>query len=177
MTLMPWACAASTHFFGLAASMSTSRMTLTFSPIMAWQICSHLLASPSAFWMVSVRPAALNALSSDGRSLFSQRFEVIVSGRITPTLPDAVAPPVAAAVGAELGALVAAAVGAALAAFAEVAGAAAAEVLAGAAAAEVAGAAAADVDDALLPLLLPQPVSATAAMAPTAANFMARLDM
>src|SRR3954449_12492042 len=132
MTLMPCACAASMHFFGLAASMSTSRMTETFSPIMAWQICSHLLASPSAFWMSSVRPAALIALSSDGRSLFSQRFEVIVSGRITPILPDALGPPVAD--GAALGGFVAAAVGAELGALAVVAGAAAPVVFAGAAA-------------------------------------------
>src|SRR5947209_18432421 len=75
--------------FGDAGSMSTSSSTLTFSPIMAWQICSHLEASPPAFWMSEVRPASLNAFSSDGRSLFSQRFEVTVSGRMTPILPVA----------------------------------------------------------------------------------------
>ena len=71
--------------------MSTSSRTATFSPIMAWQICSHLEVAPPAFWMSSVRPAALNALSRDGRSLFSHRLEVTVSGRMTPTLPAAAA--------------------------------------------------------------------------------------
>src|SRR3954452_1760772 len=117
------------HLAALATSMSTSSRTLTFSPIMAWQIDSHLVATPSAFWMSLVRPASLNALASAGRSLFSQRLEVIESGRITPTLPVAVPPALALALpAAELGAEEAAEVGAAEAA--EVGAAEAAEVAA-----------------------------------------------
>src|SRR4051794_10449568 len=97
MTLMPWAWAAVMQVFGDAGSMSTSSSTLTFSPIMAWQICSHLEASPPAFWMSDLRPASLKAFASDGRSLFSQRFEVTVSGRMTPIVP----PPPALEAGAD----------------------------------------------------------------------------
>ncbi len=38
-------------------------------------------------------PAALKAASSAGRSWVSQRAEVVVSGRMTPTFPDTAAPP------------------------------------------------------------------------------------
>ena len=124
--------------------------------------------------MSSVRPAPLNALSRDGRSLFSQRFEVTVSGRITPTFWP---PPVGALVADGTTAPVVGAVPVVAGAVPVVgAGAGAPVVLAGAGA-PVVFAGADEVLAALLPLLLPQPVSATAAMAPTAANFMARLDM
>src|SRR5437764_7399714 len=37
--------------------------------------------------MSDCSPAALNACLSNGRSLFSQRGDVVASGRITPTFP------------------------------------------------------------------------------------------
>src|SRR3954449_2784110 len=158
------------HLLALATSMSTSSRTLTFSPIIDWQICSHLVATPSAFWMSSVRPAALNALSSAGRSLFSQRFEVTESGRITPTLPVACPPPALALALALPPAEVAGAE-------AEAADVAAPPAEVAGAAAEVAAPPAEVVGAAGVLLLLEQPVSTTAATALRAANFMARLDM
>src|SRR4051812_37339811 len=50
-------------------------------------------ASFWAFWMSYLTPAALNAASSFGRSWLSHRGEDVVSGRMTPTLPDAAPPP------------------------------------------------------------------------------------
>src|SRR5262249_55148552 len=43
------------------------------------------LLSPCAFWMSYLTPASLNAFSRYGRSAPSQRAEVLLSGRITPT--------------------------------------------------------------------------------------------
>ena len=67
-------------------------MTATPSLIMESQIVPNLALSPPAFWMLDLRPASVNALVRLGRSLASQRGEVVASGRITPTVL-AVAPP------------------------------------------------------------------------------------
>src|SRR5215475_12664312 len=93
MVLMP-ACWA---FFRQAVPVSESRLTisstLTPSLIMLSQRVPNLALSPLAFWMSEVMPAASKALLSNGRSLDSQRGEVVASGRITPTLPVALVPP------------------------------------------------------------------------------------
>src|ERR1044072_596013 len=82
---------ASVAFFRHAAPESGSRLTimrtLTPSLIIESQIVPNLLVSPPAFWMSDSTPAASNALVRLGRSLFSQRGEVVASGRMTPTLP------------------------------------------------------------------------------------------
>src|SRR5690242_19742730 len=87
MLVMP-ACVA---FFRHAAPESGSRLTimrtLTPSLIIESQIVPNLAVSPPAFWMSEPTPAALKAASRLGRSLFSQRGDVVVSGRITPTVP------------------------------------------------------------------------------------------
>ena len=49
--------------------------------------------SPPAFWMSDLRPASVNALVRLGRSLASQRGEVVASGRITPTVLAFALPP------------------------------------------------------------------------------------
>lgn len=51
-------------------------------------------ASPWAFWMSASKPCAVRAACSIGLSKASQRAELAVSGRMTPTLP--LAPPAAA---------------------------------------------------------------------------------
>src|SRR3954447_11871703 len=87
MLLIPAAVA----FFRQAAPDSGSRLTimrtLTPSLIIESQMVPNLAVSPPAFWMSEPTPAALNAASRLGRSLFSQRGEVVASGRITPTVP------------------------------------------------------------------------------------------
>src|SRR3954451_8872297 len=87
MVLTPCALA----FSSMAAPESESRLTIarTVTPevIMLSAICVILSASPSAFWMSYLTPAALNAASSAGRSAVSQRTDDFVSGRMTPILP------------------------------------------------------------------------------------------
>src|SRR5690349_23682022 len=88
-------------FFRQAPPDSESRFTIisteTPSLIMLSQIVPNFDLSPPAFWMSDFRPAAVNAFSRLGRSLASQRGEVVASGRITPTVlafvpPEAVPP-------------------------------------------------------------------------------------
>ncbi len=87
MLWMPAAAA----FFKQAAPDSESRLTIirTWTPslIMLSQIVPNFATSPPAFWMSDSIPASLNAFSRLGRSLASQRGEVVASGRMTPTLP------------------------------------------------------------------------------------------
>src|SRR5215203_1980845 len=89
MLVMPAAVA----FFRQAAPESESRLTiirtLTPSLIIESQIVPNLAVSPPAFWMSEPTPAALKAASRLGRSLFSQRGDVVASGRMTPTVPVA----------------------------------------------------------------------------------------
>src|SRR6476660_10020336 len=77
-------------FFRQAPPDSESRLTIisteTPSLIRAAQIVPNFALSPPAFWMSDFRPAAVNAFSRLGRSLASQRGEVVASGRITPTV-------------------------------------------------------------------------------------------
>ncbi len=61
--------------------------TLTPSLIIESQIVPNLAVSPPAFWMSDSMPASSKAFWRLGRSLPSQRGEVVASGRITPTLP------------------------------------------------------------------------------------------
>src|SRR3954452_19475074 len=74
-----------------AAPESESRFTImstvTPSVTMLSQMVPNLSTSPLAFWMSYSTPAALKAASRLGRSLASQRGDVVVSGRITPILP------------------------------------------------------------------------------------------
>src|SRR3954452_16743209 len=83
-------------FFRQAAPESESRLTiirtLTPSLIMESQMVPNLAVSPPAFWMSDWIPASVKAFVRLGRSLPSQRGDVVASGRITPTLPDALEP-------------------------------------------------------------------------------------
>ena len=85
MLLMPAAAA----FFRQAPPESESRLTIirTETPllIMPSQMVPNLALSPPAFWMSDSMPAASNAFLRLGRSLASQRGDVVASGRITPT--------------------------------------------------------------------------------------------
>src|SRR4051795_11585753 len=81
----------------MAAPEALSRLTIarTVTPLVT--ICCAIVCifcgSPPAFWMSYFTPAALNADSSFGRSWLSQRGDDVVSGRITPTFPEACPPP------------------------------------------------------------------------------------
>src|SRR3954453_5654529 len=92
---MPAALALVRQAVPLSASRSTMIRTLTGLATIASQILPKVGTSPWAFWMSDAMPASGNAFASDGRSLFSQRAEDLVSGRITPTEP--LAPPDVAA--------------------------------------------------------------------------------
>src|SRR4051812_11857339 len=93
MLLMPAAAAFLRHAPPESESRLTIMMTATPSLIMASQIVPNLALSPPAFWMSDLRPASVNALVRLGRSLASQRGEVVASGRITPTVLALVPPP------------------------------------------------------------------------------------
>src|ERR1700716_3931395 len=77
-------------------------MISTFTPwaIMPSASVENFWTSPWAFSMSTVKPCAVSAFWSIGLSKPSQRAEVAVSGRMTPTLP--LAPPPAGADTAEL---------------------------------------------------------------------------
>src|SRR4051794_10769433 len=81
----------------MAAPEALSRLTIarTVTPpvIICWAIVCIFCASFCAFWMSNLTPAALNAFSRFGRSWLSQRGEDVVSGRMTPILPEALPPP------------------------------------------------------------------------------------
>src|SRR6476660_6230008 len=81
----------------LAAPEALSRLTIarTVTPpvIICWAIVCIFCASFCAFWMSYWTPASLNAASSFGRSWLSHRGDDVVSGRITPTFPEALPPP------------------------------------------------------------------------------------
>src|SRR5690242_20985805 len=87
MLTMPAAAA----FLRQAAPELESRLTiirtLTPSLIIESQIVPNLVVSPPAFWMSEPMPASSKAFFRLGRSLPSQRGEVVASGRITPTFP------------------------------------------------------------------------------------------
>src|SRR6476660_7740003 len=78
----------------IAAPEALSRLTIarTVTPpvIICWAMVCIFWA---AFWVSYLTPAALNADSSFGRSWLSQRGEDVVSGRMTPTFPEALPPP------------------------------------------------------------------------------------
>src|SRR5450631_39870 len=86
MLLIPAAAAFLRHAPPESESRLTIIMTATPSLIMESQIVPNLALSPPAFWMSDLRPASVNALVRLGRSLASQRGEVVASGRITPTV-------------------------------------------------------------------------------------------
>src|SRR5664279_3421437 len=92
MLLMPAAAAFLRQAPPESESRLTIMMTATPSLIMASQMVPNLALSPPAFWMSDLRPASVNALVRLGRSLASQRGDVVASGRITPT-DLALAPP------------------------------------------------------------------------------------
>src|SRR3954454_2183491 len=81
----------------MAAPEALSRFTIarTVTPpvTICWAIVCIFCASPPAFWMSNSTPASLKAASSFGRSWLSHRGEEVVSGRMTPTLPEASPPP------------------------------------------------------------------------------------
>src|SRR3954453_4233673 len=87
MLVMPAAVA----FLRQAAPESESRLTimrtLTPSLIIESQMVPNLAVSPPAFWMSDPTPASSKAFLRLGRSLPSQRGDVVASGRVTPTLP------------------------------------------------------------------------------------------
>src|SRR4051794_24096194 len=87
MLVIPAAVAFLRHAAPDSGSRLTIMRTLTPSLIIESQIVPNFAVSPPAFWMSEPTPAALNAASRLGRSLFSQRGDVVVSGRITPTVP------------------------------------------------------------------------------------------
>src|SRR5450759_277626 len=86
MLWIPAAAAFLRHAPPESESRLTIMMTATPSLIMESQIVPNLSLSPPAFWMLDLRPASVNALVRLGRSLASQRGEVVASGRITPTV-------------------------------------------------------------------------------------------
>src|SRR4051812_33666416 len=69
-------------------SLLIEAMTSTFTwlVIMLSASVENFCSSPWAFWMSACRPAACIACVSSGLSKPSQRAELAVSGRITPTL-------------------------------------------------------------------------------------------
>src|SRR6476661_2568526 len=69
-------------------SLLIAAMTRTLTPleIMPSASVENFCSSPSAFWMSASRPSAFMASVSSGLSKPSHRAEVLVSGRITPTL-------------------------------------------------------------------------------------------
>src|SRR4051812_35451726 len=81
----------------IAAPEALSRLTIASTVTPPVIICCAMVcifwASFWAFWMSYLTPAALKAASSFGRSWLSHRGEDVVSGRITPTLPEALPPP------------------------------------------------------------------------------------
>src|SRR3954471_16966803 len=83
--------------FSIAAPEALSRLTMARTVTPPVIICCAMVcifcASFCAFWMSYLTPADLNAASSFGRSWLSHRGEDVVSGRMTPTLPDAAPPP------------------------------------------------------------------------------------
>src|SRR3954453_16941477 len=81
------------HALPDSESRLTIMRTVTPSFIMLSQIWPNLALSPPAVSMTDSTPAASNAACRLGRSLASHRGEVVVSGRITPTLPSALPPP------------------------------------------------------------------------------------
>src|SRR3954452_10176019 len=85
MLWTPASAALDRHALPEAEARLTIMMTLTPSLIMLSQIWPNLALSPSAFWMSDFTPASENAFSRLGRSWDSQRGDVVVSGRITPT--------------------------------------------------------------------------------------------
>src|SRR3954469_16438816 len=80
----------------IAAPEALSRLTIarTVTPpvIICWAMVCIFCLSFCAFWMSYLTPAALKAASSFGRSWLSHRGEEVVSGRMTPTLPEALPP-------------------------------------------------------------------------------------
>src|SRR6266536_2198263 len=112
MVATPWALALSSTALPVPESRLT--MTSTLTPLVSiWSaMVWKAFLSPCAFWMSYLTPASLNACSRYGRSLPSQRAEVLLSGRMTPTngclllpevpleppeLPHAASPPSATA--------------------------------------------------------------------------------
>ena len=82
-----------------ALPVPESRLTIISTlapPVIIWSaMVWNWVLSPWAFWMSYSTPAALKAASRSGLSLFSQRAEDLVSGRMTPTLAGLSAPPAA----------------------------------------------------------------------------------
>src|SRR5215813_11932237 len=80
-------CAFALSSTALPVPESRFTMTRTFTPLVSiWSaIVWKAFLSPCAFWMSYLTPASLNACSRYGRSLPSQRAEVLLSGRMTPT--------------------------------------------------------------------------------------------
>ena len=117
-------------------------------PVIIWSaIVAILAASPSAFWISQVMPAALQAASINGRSKPSQRSDDFESGRMNPAFPPA--PAAAAAVVSAAAAAVVSAAAAAVVSAAAAAVVSAAAAVVSAAAATVVSAAAAVVSAAL----------------------------
>src|SRR4051812_48016085 len=80
----------------MAAPDALSRLTIarTVTPpvIICWAMVCIFCGSFWAFWMSYLTPAFLKAASRFGRSALSHRGEEVVSGRITPILPEALPP-------------------------------------------------------------------------------------
>ena len=91
MVWTPASAALLRHALPDSESRLTIIRTVTPSLIMLSQISPNFATSPPAFWMVDSTPASSKAVCRLGRSLASQRGEVVSSGRITPTLPSAAA--------------------------------------------------------------------------------------
>src|SRR4051812_2264907 len=87
MLVMPAAVALGGHAAPEAGSRVTIIRTWTPSFIIESQIVPNLAGSPPAVWMSDSMPGSSDALVRLGRAVFSQRGDVVASGRITPTLP------------------------------------------------------------------------------------------
>src|SRR3954463_14670065 len=100
MTGMPWALALAATAEPDSLEIEAITSTLTPLEIMPSASVENFCSSPWAFWISACRPAFCMAAVSSGLSKPSQRAELSVSGRITPTL----AAPAAAAGADEAGA-------------------------------------------------------------------------
>src|ERR1044072_7251906 len=85
MVGMPWALAFCATVPPISLLMAAMIRTLTPSLIMPAASLLNFCTSPCVFWMSGARPSAFRAASSIGLAKPSQRAEVAVSGRITPT--------------------------------------------------------------------------------------------
>src|SRR3954454_9140979 len=101
MVAMPAFLALSSTALPVPESRLTIMRALTPLEIMPSAMVWNWVLSPCAFWMSAWTPAASNASLRYLASAVAHRAELLVSGRMTPTLPDD-APPLLPLEGLEL---------------------------------------------------------------------------